>query len=85
MPLPSPKGKEQRSKFISRCMGSAQTKKDFPDIKQRVAVCNSRWRKAKKSKAAQVELSLGELEALDILIAAKKKKKKKKKNNKVYT
>lgn len=69
-------------------MGSSQTKKDFPDTKQRVAVCNARWRKAKKSKATQIEFSSGELQVIDALIKligagqyggdTKKKKKKKK-------
>ena len=46
-------------------MSNSQAKKDFPDNKQRVAVCNSRWRKAKKSKA---ELTECEKAALDELM-----------------
>lgn len=46
MPIPKPKkNKEDRNKFISRCMGNANMKKEFPDIKQRLGVCYSRWRK----------------------------------------
>jgi hypothetical protein len=47
MPLPSPKGSEKQSDFVSRCMGTSVMKNDFPDQKQRAAVCYSQWRKAK--------------------------------------
>jgi len=52
MPLPSPKGKEKRADFVSRCIGDNTTTKDFPDQKQRIAVCYSQWDKAKKASAA---------------------------------
>ena len=48
MPIPSPrmgKSPEKQSKFMSRCMSDKITKKEFPDNKQRVAVCFSSWRK----------------------------------------
>lgn len=48
MPLPKPKNKEKKSDFVSRCIGDNQTNKDFPDQKQRIAVCYSQWEKAKK-------------------------------------
>lgn len=47
MPLPSPKGKEKEKDFIGRCAGDPNMVKEFPDNDQRVAVCHSRWRKAK--------------------------------------
>ena len=47
MPLPSPKGKQDKKAFISNCMGDSVMKKEFPDSKQRVAVCHSKWKKAK--------------------------------------
>ena len=47
MPLPSPKGKQDKGNFINNCMGSDSMKKEFPDQKQRAAVCYSKWRKAK--------------------------------------
>ena len=43
MPLPAPKKNEKRSDFISRCMRSKVMKKEYPDIKQRNAVCHSIW------------------------------------------
>ena len=57
MPLQKPKNKEKKSDFISRCIGDTQTNKDFPDQKQRIAVCYSQWEKAKKEASASVELN----------------------------
>jgi len=57
MPLPKPKNKEKKSDFVSRCIGDTQTGKDFPDQKQRIAVCYSLWDKAKKDASASVELN----------------------------
>ena len=39
MPIPSPKPNEDRTAFISRCMGDETMKKDYGDSKQRIAVC----------------------------------------------
>jgi predicted metal-binding transcription factor (methanogenesis marker protein 9) len=47
MPLVKPKNKEKKTEFVSRCIGDTQTNKDFPDQKQRIAVCYSQWEKAK--------------------------------------
>lgn len=62
MPLPSPKNKEKKSEFVSRCIGDTQTNKDFPDQKQRIAICYSQWEKAKKD--AQVVAGEGDEEFL---------------------
>lgn len=67
MPLPSPSGKEKKSKFVSRCVSELFRKGEGQDTAQRVAICNSRF---KKSKATQIELSPGELEALTNLIGS---------------
>lgn len=45
MPLPLPKSGEKEDVFIPRCMGNETMKSEFPDRKQRTAVCYSRWRK----------------------------------------
>jgi len=47
MPLPTPNEGEAKNDFVSRCMSS--TAKEFPDQKQRAAVCNSQFKK-KESK-----------------------------------
>ena len=46
MPLPSPKDKEKKSDFMSRCMLIFQKKGEFKEGKQRVAVCMSQFDKA---------------------------------------
>jgi hypothetical protein len=51
MPLPAPKKDEQKGDFISRCMGSKTMNKEFPDNKQRAAVCNKQWTDKKTKKA----------------------------------
>lgn len=54
MPLPNPKKNEKQGDFISRCAGDETMNKDFPDNKQRVAVCYSQWKEAKAKAMASV-------------------------------
>jgi len=62
MPLPKPKKKEKQGDFISRCAGDTTMNKDFPETKQRVAVCYSQWKDAKAS--AMASFGDGENEVL---------------------
>ena len=39
MPIPSRRKDEEKQSFISRCMSNETMKKDYPDQKQRVAIC----------------------------------------------
>lgn len=39
MPIPKPNKDENSQKFVARCMGDETMKKDYPDNKQRIAVC----------------------------------------------
>lgn len=39
MPIPSRKQNEDKQKFVSRCMSNETMKKEYPDSKQRVAIC----------------------------------------------
>lgn len=55
MPLPRPAGKEDEKSFMSRCMGDTKTGQEFPDNKQRVAVCMSQWRKSKATELTDEE------------------------------
>lgn len=58
MPLPIPKGKDQDT-FISSCMSNKTMLKEFPDQKQRAAVCYSQWkRKSVKKQLVQKSLQL---------------------------
>jgi hypothetical protein len=49
MPLVTPKKSEKQGEFVSRCMGDETMNKDFPDQKQRAAVCYSQFKKAGES------------------------------------
>lgn len=42
MPIPSPNKDEDRKSFMSRCMGNDVMNKEYPDVKQRTAVCVSK-------------------------------------------
>jgi hypothetical protein len=53
MPLPKPNKNEKQGEFISRCAGDETMNTDFPDQKQRLAVCYSQWGE-KKAKASAV-------------------------------
>jgi hypothetical protein len=53
MPLPSPKPGENKDDFISRCMGSDVMLEEYPDEKQRAAVCNNQWRKIEMAEKAE--------------------------------
>lgn len=44
MPLPKPKKNEKETVFITRCMGDNTVKKEFPDQKQRTAICFKQFR-----------------------------------------
>lgn len=48
--MPTPRSNETKKAFVDRCMGDAEANRDFPDSKQRFAVCNSLFkRKTNKS------------------------------------
>jgi HK97 family phage prohead protease len=49
MPLPKPGPGEKQDKFIDRCMDMDLMNEDYPDDKQRLAVCFSQWKKGQKS------------------------------------
>jgi ClpP class serine protease len=52
MPLPSPNKKESKDSWISRCMANKNMNKEFPDSKQRSAVCYRKWDDSQKGVAA---------------------------------
>ena len=39
MPIPKPNKDEDNQKFVARCMSDEVMKKEYPDSKQRVAIC----------------------------------------------
>lgn len=59
MPIPKRKQNEDKQKFVSRCMSNETMKKDYPDSKQRVAICLGQTRKSKGNLLDQVLEILG--------------------------
>ena len=49
MPIPSPNKDENQQEFVSRCMSNSTMVSEYPDKKQRAAVCFNKWEKRKKS------------------------------------
>ena len=49
MPIPTPKKGENNSKFMSRCVSDETMRKEFKNIKQRIAVCIQQKSKKEKS------------------------------------
>jgi len=45
MPIPTRRQGESRSDFIGRCMSDYETKLEFPDRRQRYAVCINQSKK----------------------------------------
>jgi hypothetical protein len=56
MPIPNPKKSEKQGDFVSRCMGDETMNKEFPDQKQRAAVCYSQFKKGNASIGASESL-----------------------------
>jgi len=72
MPLPKPNDGEGKKKFLDRCMGNAIMTDEYPDEKQRYAVCNSLWEKKglgmeKEVRYFDVELRMSEDESPKII------------------
>ena len=64
MPIPQPHADEAESEFVARCAGDKVMNTDFPDRKQRVAVCYQTWRDRHKTQAKSAAVSaVGELRA----------------------
>jgi len=49
MPLPKPLPDEDEKTFMSRCLSDKLMNSEYPDQKQRTAVCNSQFKKAKET------------------------------------
>jgi hypothetical protein len=59
MPIPQPHKDEKQDDFIGRCAGDKTMNAEYPDDKQRAAVCYSTWRaKDKKAVAKAVEIAM---------------------------
>jgi hypothetical protein len=65
MPMPAPKKGEKHEDFMGRCMNSEAMQSEYPDQKQRYAVCQSQWDE-KKSAEGMIEHRSFNLEELSI-------------------
>lgn len=63
MPIPKPKKNESKDDFMDRCMGNDTMNEEYPDEKQRYAVCNTQWKEKKQMS--------GEKEVRSIMVPAK--------------
>jgi len=54
MPLPKPKKGEKHDDFMDRCMGDDVMVSEYPDEKQRYAICQTQW-DGKDAKSAEPE------------------------------
>jgi hypothetical protein len=55
MPIPQPKKDETKSQFISRCVSDNVMSNEFPNITQRIAVCQSQWNDKDKKQTTKKE------------------------------
>tara|TARA_Y100000310_G_C20043365_1_gene517197 strand:- start:240 stop:452 length:213 start_codon:yes stop_codon:yes gene_type:complete len=47
MPLPSPQDNDKKKNFVAKCMSDPEMRSEFPNEKQRLAVCYSQRKRAK--------------------------------------
>lgn len=53
MPLPEPRGQEERDEFLDRCMGDETMADEYPDRGRRYAVCVSLWERRKMAEKTE--------------------------------
>ena len=70
MPLPSPRKKEKKKDFVSRCISEVAKDPKFKDNQQRIAICYTQFDQAKAS--ADVVVGSGDDEFLDFAEPIKK-------------
>lgn len=70
-PLPVPNTGESEDNFMSRCMGNDVMNSEFPEQKQRVAVCMSQFRRKRKTRTLKLggSFELRKLSDTDHVIA----------------
>lgn len=58
MPIPNKKPNEDKNKFVARCMSNEVMKKDYPDTKQRIAICLGQTKKQNSSLIEEIHDTL---------------------------
>jgi hypothetical protein len=46
MPIPKPEKTEKMTEYLNRCMGDEVMVNEYPNERQRMAVCAKEWRNA---------------------------------------
>jgi len=64
MPIPTPKGPEKESQFISRCM--SEIGDEYTDKDQALAVCYTQWRESKGINMTSEQRVLRKLNAIPL-------------------
>jgi len=66
MPIPKPKDNETQKEFIQRCMADKTMVSEYPDEKQRYAICMTQLKGGeRKLETAKKEIRLAEIRALE--------------------
>jgi HK97 family phage prohead protease len=68
MPIPKPTKDEKQDDFISRCMGDDVMVKDYPDEKQRAAICYSQWDKKEAKSKSEEDIELRTFDVIELRI-----------------
>lgn len=70
MPLPKPSAGQTKDEFIEQCMADDVMNDEYPDAKQRFAICNSQWNKKKENnnmgKKQDIEFRVVNLDSLEV-------------------
>lgn len=67
MPLPMPSGQhDNKKKWMDACMGHATMNSEYPDAKQRAAVCHGQWDRHMKGKTAYVQAQAVSVNGADV-------------------
>ena len=56
MPIPKPRKGEKEKDFLARCMSNEAMNKEYPDNKQRMAICGTQWRKKDKKSEKSMDV-----------------------------
>jgi len=54
MPIPKPRKNETKDDFLDRCMGNDTMNDEYPDNKQRYAVCQTQWKERDMSNKKEI-------------------------------
>jgi hypothetical protein len=69
MPIPTPKPDQEESDFIDQCMSSKSMNEEYPNQKQRYAICISQFsRKKKKSEGSMEPVKWDEKDVSRVII-----------------